>query len=132
MLQKSPLQKTMHKTRAGAKKKKNGPQHPFDKRIAVRGKIPEAAVEPKALIKAIVDFIKTVLPHTTLIDTPKRESVELGTQIGLLRTRSVPLPSTGEVYEAETSPVSTAAAIASDDDDDGEISEGDVHAFARK
>jgi hypothetical protein len=47
-----------------------------------------------------------------------------------------------EVYEAETSPVSTrfarppVSAIAFDDDDhDGEtgaISEGDVHAFARK
>jgi hypothetical protein len=48
----------------------------------------------------------------------------------------------GEVYDAETSPVSTrfarpsaaAAAVASDDDDDnnGAISEGEVHAFARK
>jgi hypothetical protein len=64
-------------------KKKCGPQHPFDKWIAVRGKIAEAAVESKALIIAIEDFIKTVLPDITLtpqLATPKRESVEYGTQ----------------------------------------------------
>jgi hypothetical protein len=44
-----------------------------------------------------------------------------------------------DVHEAETSPVSTrfagfpAAAVASDvDDNDGAISEGDVHALTRK
>jgi hypothetical protein len=117
----------------------------------VRGQIAEAAVERKALIKEITDFIKTVLLDITLtqkVATPKRESVEYGTQTAPPPpTRVVPLPSTSsvgdEVYEAETSPVSTrftgppAPAAASDDDDhdDGEtgaISEGDVHAFARK
>jgi hypothetical protein len=84
LLQKSPLQKTAHKTRVrvkGKKKKKSGPQHPFDKWIAVRGKIAEAVVERKALIKAITDFIKTLLPDTTLIrkvDRPKRESRRVG------------------------------------------------------
>jgi hypothetical protein len=117
----------------------------------VRGKIAEAAVERKALIKAITDFIKTVLPDIILtqkVTIPKRVSVEYGTQTAPPPpTRVVPLPSTSSVgdkiYEAETSPVSTrfagppAPAVASDDDDhdDGEtgaISEGDVDAFARK
>jgi hypothetical protein len=34
------------------------PPNPYDKWIAVRGKIAEAAVERKALIKAIGSFIK--------------------------------------------------------------------------
>jgi hypothetical protein len=113
----------------------------------VRGKIAEVDVERKALIKAITDFIKTVLSVTTLtqkLATPKRKSVELGTQNGLPPTRSVKLPSTSsmrdDVYE-QTSPVSTrfagtpAAAVNSDvDDDDGKtraINKGNVHAFAR-
>jgi hypothetical protein len=40
----------------------------------VRGKIAEAAVERKALIKAIGNFIKEVLPNATLVNTMKRES----------------------------------------------------------
>jgi hypothetical protein len=78
-----PHPKTSHKIRAHVKRKnKNGPQHPYDKWIAMRGKIGEAAVERKDLIKAIANFVKEVLPNATLVDTPpKRESVELGTQI---------------------------------------------------
>jgi hypothetical protein len=84
-----PPPKTSHKTRSRVKKnkKKNGLQHPLDKWIAVRGKIAEAAVERRALIKAVTDFIKTVLPEITLVQkvaTPKRESVEFGTQTALL------------------------------------------------
>jgi hypothetical protein len=98
--------KTPHKTLTRVKrkrnKKKNDPQHPFDKWIAVRGKIAEAAVERKALIKAITDFIKTVLPDITLtqkVATPKRESVEYGTQTAPPPlTRVVPLPSTSSKY----------------------------------
>jgi hypothetical protein len=149
---KNRLFRRPHKThvhvKGNKKKKKSGPQHPFDKWIAVRGKIAEAAIERKALIKAIADFIKTVLPDITLIPlvTPKRDSVEYGPQTAPPPpTRVVPLPSTSsvgdEVYEAETSHVSArfagppAPTVVSDDDDDGEtgaISEGDVHAFARK
>jgi hypothetical protein len=46
----------------------------------VRGKIAEAAVERNALIKAIGNFIKELLPNATLVNTMKRESVELGTK----------------------------------------------------
>jgi hypothetical protein len=74
----------------------------------VRGKIAEAAVERGALIKAITDFIKTVLPDITLVQkvaTLKRESVEFGTQTLLPPTRSVALPSNSSmgdhVYEAD-------------------------------
>jgi hypothetical protein len=48
------------------RRRRSGPQQPFDKWIAVGGKRAEAAVERKALIKAITDFIKTVLPDITL------------------------------------------------------------------
>jgi hypothetical protein len=78
----------------------------------VRKKIAEAAVERKALIKAITDFIRTVLPDITLtqkVATPKIESEEYGTQTAPPPpTRVVPLSSTSTVGgEAETSPVST-------------------------
>jgi hypothetical protein len=111
----------------------------------MRGEIAEAAVEGRALIKAIADYIKEVLTDATLtqkVDIPKRESVELGTQIVQDLATQPPLPSTssaGEVvYETQTSPVSTRFAgpptAASDDDDDyvGVVSEGDVRTFARK
>jgi len=65
----SPLQKkvqsTKHKTRARIKRKKET-KHPYDKSVAMRGEIAEAAVERRALIKATVDFIKEVLPGATL------------------------------------------------------------------
>jgi hypothetical protein len=126
-------------------KKKKVPQHPYDKWVATRGKIAEAAVERRALIKVIADFIKVVLPNTTLtqkVYTPKRESAELGTQTVENLATPPPLPSTssaGEVvYEAQTSPVGTAglptAAYAADDDDDDVrvVSDGDVRTFSRK
>ena len=79
--QESPLQETAqstkHKTRARVKRKK-GTKLPYDKWVAMRGEIAEAAVERTALIKAIADFIKKVLPDTTLalkVATSKSESV---------------------------------------------------------
>jgi hypothetical protein len=140
----SPLQSTKYKTRDHVKKKK--PQHPYDKWVAMRGEIAEAAVERRALIKAIADFIKEVLPDATLtqkVDTPKRDSAELGTQTVQNLATPLPLPSNTSagkvVYETQTSPVSTRYAgpptLASDDDDDddaGVIIEGDVCTFARK
>jgi hypothetical protein len=66
--------KTVHKTRARVKRKIKQPSHPYDKRIAVRSDIAEAAVERKALIKATGTFIKEVLPNATLVSTMKRES----------------------------------------------------------
>ena len=134
---KSPLQKvaqsTKHNTRARVKRKnKKGPKHPYDKWIAMREEIAEAAVGRKALIKAIADFIKVVLPDTTLTQkavTPKSESVELGTQ-------TTPLPSTSSkenaVYETETRPITS---LASDNKDTSAVSEEEeenVHKFARK
>jgi len=115
----------------------------------MRGEISEAAVERRALINAIADFIKVVLPDTTLaqkVATPKSKSAELGMQtVRNLTTppQFVALPSTssaGDVYETEKSPVSTryagaAAATYDDDDDDVDTSaviEGEVYAFARK
>jgi hypothetical protein len=74
MPQKSPLQSTKHKTHAHVKRKKKVPQHPYDKWVAMRGSIQETAVERRALTKAIIDFIKAVLPETTLaqkVDTFK-------------------------------------------------------------
>jgi hypothetical protein len=49
----------------------------------MRGEIAEAAVGRKALIKAIADFIKVILPDTTLaqkVSTPRSGSAEEGTQ----------------------------------------------------
>jgi hypothetical protein len=71
MAKKSPL-KTVHKTRVHVKRKIKQPPHPYDKWISVRGKITEASVERKALIKAIGNFIKEVLPNVTLVNTMKR------------------------------------------------------------
>ena len=48
------------------RKKKKGPKHPYDKWVAIRGEIAEGAVGRRALIKAIADFIKAILPNTTL------------------------------------------------------------------
>jgi len=125
------------KTRARVNRKKKGPQHPYDKWVAIRGEITKAAVGRKALIKAIADFIKAILPDTTLaqkITTPRSESMELGTQADMnLATpppRSAPLPSTsaGDVYETETSPFSAGftrarpTALAYDDADTGAVS----------
>jgi len=123
-LQKQMMKKTK-KTRARVKRKVKETKHPYDKWVAMRGEIAEAAVGRRALVKAIKDFIKVILPDTTLaqkVTSPK------GTQTVRNLTRSLrvePLPSTssaGDVYEAETSPVSTslsgARALAYDDDDD--------------
>jgi len=74
-----PLQK---KTRTRVKRKIRGSQHPY-KWVAMRGEIAEAAVGRKALIKAIADFIKVILPDTTLaqkVTTPRSGSAEEGTQ----------------------------------------------------
>jgi len=108
---------------------KKGLKHPYNKWVAMRGEIEEAVVGRRALIKATADFIKVVLPDTTLaqkVAIPKSESAEFGTQnIQHLTTppQPVALPSTsfaGNVYETGTSPVSTgiASATAADDDDD--------------
>jgi len=100
----------------------------------MRREIAEAAVGRKALIKAIANFIKVILPDTTLaqkVTTPRSDSAEEGTQtLRNLTTalRFEPLPSTssaGNVYETETSPVSTrfarpTAPVYDDDDDDGD------------
>jgi hypothetical protein len=109
--------------------------------VTKRGEIEEASVGRKALINAIADFIKTALPDTTLAPkavVPKSEAVEFGTQTVQRLTTPPPLPSTssaGYVFETETSPVITRL-IPRDDDDDGDlagdVSEGEVHAFARK
>jgi hypothetical protein len=89
----------------------------------MRGEIAEAAVGRKALIKTIADFIKAVLPDTTLApktDTPESESVELGTQtVQDSPTTPQPLPSTSSAEKV--SPRFTY-----DDNDD------EVHKFARK
>ena len=131
-----PLQKaaqsTKQNTRARVKRKKVT-KHLYDKLVAMRGEIAESAVGRKPLIKAIADFIKLILPDSSLaqkLATPKSGSVDLGTQtVRNLSTplRFVTLPSTssaGYIYEAETSPVSSrfadATALANDDDDDDE------------
>ena len=156
-----PLQNTAQstkqkKTRARVKRKK-GTKHLYNKWVAMRDEIAEAAVGRKALIKAIADFIKVILLDTALaqkVATPKSGSVDLGTQtVRNLTTppQFVAHPSTssaGDVYETETSLVSTrfsgATALAYDDDDDvytgavnknvdiGAVSEEEVRKYARK
>ena len=154
-----PLQNTAQSTKhkkTRARVKKKGTKHTYDKWVAMRGEIAEAAVGRKASIKAIADFIKVILPDTTLaqkVATPKSGSVVLGTQtVRNLTTppRFVALPSisAGDVYEAETSLVNTrfagATAVGYDDDDGvytgavckdvdtGAVSEEEVRKFARK
>jgi hypothetical protein len=130
---------TKHKTRARVtKKKKKKSLHPY-KWIATRAKIEEAAEVRKALIKAIADFMKAVLPETTLTQRvllPKIESSAQTTDILPIRRSPLPLvlpqttyetesplvlPPTS--YETETSP----GIVRTSDDDDvaGGISEGD-------
>ena len=140
----------MKKIRARVNRKKKGPQHPYDKWVAIRGEIAEAAVGRKALIKVIADFIKVVLPGTTLeqkVTTPRSES---GTQTDMNLATPLPLTSSaGEVvYETETSPFSAGftrarpTALAYDDDadigavskdvDTGAVSEAETRKYARK
>jgi hypothetical protein len=119
--QKSPP-KTVHKTRAHVKRKKKQPPHQYDKWNAVRGKIAEAAVERKALIKAITDLLIEVLPKGTPVNAPKRESVDLGTQT--VTDHATPTPT----YET---PISSTRFEGPSDDDAGDVSE-DVHKFATK
>jgi hypothetical protein len=76
----------------------------------MRGEIAKAVVELRALIKAIVDFIKVVLPDATLtqnVETPKRVSADLGTQTIQILATPPPLPSTSSVgkvvHETQTS-----------------------------
>jgi hypothetical protein len=95
----------------------------------VRGKIAEAGVELKVFNKAIANFVKDLLPDTTLVHTPpKRKSVELGTQT--ITDQATPPP------PYETPVTSTRCVVlptvASDDGDEGGVSEEDVDTFARK
>ena len=127
---------------------KKEPQHPYDKFVAIRGEIEEAAVGRKALIRAIADFIKLVLPENILA-----QKVVLPKSVSSAQTAQTPSPppppqrapvalsSTSDyVFQTETSPVSTriiGAAAADDDGDEdygvaGAVGEGDVHAFSRK
>jgi hypothetical protein len=111
------------KTRVRVKRKKKQHLHPYDKWISVRDKIAESTVERKALMQAIFNFIKEVLPNATLVNTytPKRESVELGTQ-------NVTDQSTAPPYET---PISCIL-IDTSDDDAGAVSEEDVRTFPKK
>jgi hypothetical protein len=145
-----PITKRKKSVAVNRKKKKKAisRQHPYDKWLAKRSEIEEASVERKALITAIADFIKKVLPDTSIAPKavkPKIEAVEFGTQTvrhqaKLPPSAPPPLPSTssaGEVFETETSPVTPRIlSFTADDDDDeevaGAVSEGEVHAFARK
>jgi len=134
---KSSLRKTAHSTKHKkrariTKKKKKKSLHQYDKWIATRAEIEEVAVGRKALIKAIAEFMKTVLHETTLaqkVPLPKIESSAQTTDIFSTRRSPSPLvlPPTsyeGEVvFETETS---TGIVGTSDDDDvAGAISEGD-------
>jgi hypothetical protein len=136
--------KTVHKTRAHVKRRIKQPPHPYDKLIAVRGKIAEAAVERKALIKAIGNFIKEVLPNATLVNTMKRESVEIGTQTVPDYTTPPPSYETPISTRIEGPPIATSSLPpyetsnsgtrfeATADDEVGGVSEEDVHTFATK
>jgi hypothetical protein len=104
----------------------------------VRGKIAEASVERKALIKANGKFIKEALPNTTLVNRMKRESYTLTvpdyttpppsykTPINT-RIKCPPIAtSTLPPYETPT----CTRFDATSDDDMGGVSEGDVHTFS--
>jgi len=119
----------LNKTRVTMKK---GAPPSYDKWAVMRGDIEEAAVGRRALIKAIADFIKAVLPETTLaqkVTILKSESQSTQTVRHLTtppsqppRPVALPLNSSAAVvmYETETSPVSTriagATAVAATDD----------------
>jgi len=110
-----------HKTR-----KKN---HPYDKWIVTRAKIEEATSGLKALMKAIADFVKAVLPETTKVPLPKIESsvqTASSSSSPSISRRHLPKLSGEEEEEGE------AFETKPDDDVKGEVSEGDVHAYARK
>ena len=95
LLKTAPNTKQKKKKTRGVrvKKKKKGPLHPYDKWVAMRSEIAEAAVGRKALMKAIADFIKAVLPDTTLaqkVTTPKSGSAEEGIQTVRDKTTTAP------------------------------------------
>ena len=89
-------------------------------------KIEEDAIGRKALMKAIADFVKAVLPETTKISLHKIESsVQTSSSSPSIAGRHLPSLS-GEVFE--TGPTTTTTS----DDVKGEVSKSDVHAYARK
>jgi len=55
MQQESPLQKTAHSTKykTRARVKRKGSKHPYDKWVAMRGEIEEAAVGSRALRRSL-------------------------------------------------------------------------------
>jgi hypothetical protein len=74
---KRPFTKPRKSSRVTKKRKKS--LHPQDKWIATRAKIEEAAVGRKALIKAIADFMKAVLPevHLPKIEPPPQTTIDI-------------------------------------------------------
>jgi hypothetical protein len=89
------------------------------------GEIEEASVGRRALIIAIADFKKRVLPDTTAtaqkVGSTEGDSAEFGTQTVQHLPTPPPLPSTssvGDVFETVTSPDSTRIVTAIDDDDE--------------
>jgi len=71
--QPSQISTKPQKTTRSIKHKTRKKNHPY-KWIATRAKIEEAAVGRKALMKAIADFVKAVLPQTTKVPLPKIET----------------------------------------------------------
>jgi hypothetical protein len=112
----------------------------------MRGEIAEAAVELRVLIKANANIIKEVFPDATLtqiVDTPKREFAELGTQNIQNMATPPPLPSTSCMEEFVldfnfrfAGPPTSASYDDDDDDEDddvaGAVNKGDVRTFTRK
>jgi hypothetical protein len=122
-----PARKT--KTKAKTKKK----IHPYDKWIATRAKIEEAAIGRKALMKAIADFVKAILPETTKIPLPKVESsVQTSFSSSSIARRHLPMLSGEEEEVFETGPTTTTTSDDDDDDDEIEVRKSDVQAYARK
>jgi len=110
---------TQRKTR-----KKTNSVHPYEKWVATRGGLEEAAVGRKALMKAIADFVKAVLPETTLARPKTVSSVQTASSFSPSIAKRHLLMLSGEKEVFETGPGAA--------DDVREVGEGDVRAYARK
>ena len=90
--------------------------HPYDKWVKVRGKIREDELERKARVKAVADFLKSVLPRSSPPPPSpppvvhQRQTTPTQTEVRVATPPTVPV---GEIYE-------TPKRRPDDDEDDDE------------
>ena len=112
--------------------------HPYDRWVKLRGKIREDEIEREARVKAVADFLKSVLPQppsTSLLPAeytvPQRQTTPSQTKARIVTPPTVPV---GDIYETPKRPPSDGGVVDDDDDDvaDGTSVEKDAQEYVRE